>query len=259
MSLVPTGGRPSGSVSSKGTALITRSDVPPGTPYRECRQRLRRDFRYRCAYCGMTECEAQGIRMTIDHYEPRKVRPELENDYANLMYACDECNLRKGDRSLPEPARADGFRFFRPDEDIDDDHFEEKGIRLVHKSNTGYYSVTALDLNRQSLRRLRELRERADKSQSLVRESMSKLLRFRIDQLPPILRARALRAIQNAAVTEEEISLRLNDLISEDARSPMLDPDVEADERGQIRTAGLKALQAKYRGNWRGPRRDASS
>ena len=55
------------------------------------------------------------IRFTIDHYEPRSARPELENDYNNLMYCCDTCNSLKGDRCPPQSARHDGFRFYRPD------------------------------------------------------------------------------------------------------------------------------------------------
>jgi hypothetical protein len=71
--------------------LVTRSAVPTDMKYPGYRQHLRCDFFFSCAYCTMTEAEAQAIRMTIDHYEPRGARPDLENDYANLMYACDTC------------------------------------------------------------------------------------------------------------------------------------------------------------------------
>src|ERR1700722_5601923 len=98
--------------------IVTRSQVEPGKRYTEYRQPLRRDFFYSCAYCTMTEFEAQSIRMTIDHYEPRNARRDLENDYTNLMYACTVCNERKGDRYPPPEARADGKRFFRADAEV---------------------------------------------------------------------------------------------------------------------------------------------
>jgi hypothetical protein len=115
----------------------------------------------------MSEAEAQAIRFTIDHYEPRNARPDLIDEYENLMYSCDECNLRKGDRSPPPQARADGYRFFRPDRDLHEDHFRESARRLQGKSNVGHYSVEALDLNRLSLRRLREIRERLTECHTL--------------------------------------------------------------------------------------------
>jgi HNH endonuclease len=102
------------------------------------------------------EAEAAAVRFTIDHYEPTSARPDLENEYNNLMYACDPCNTRKGDRYPPLAARAEGVRFFRPDEDVHSDHFELTGVRLKGKSKTGEYTVVALDLNRYMLNKLRE-------------------------------------------------------------------------------------------------------
>ena len=94
--------------------LITRSpDVPAGRPYIEYRKWLRYDFLYSCA-CTMSEAEAQAIRFTIDHYEPVSARPELKNDYDNLMYCCDECNSRKGDRTPRRRPAQTASGFFDP-------------------------------------------------------------------------------------------------------------------------------------------------
>lgn len=99
------------------TDLVTRSEVPACLPYSEYRPYLRYDFICSCAYCTMTESEAQAIRFTIDHYHPQNARPDLIDEYSNLMYACDECNTRKGDRYPPTSAQTNGIRFFRPDQD----------------------------------------------------------------------------------------------------------------------------------------------
>jgi 5-methylcytosine-specific restriction endonuclease McrA len=85
------------------SSLIERSKVTPNLPYSEYKETLREDFIYACAYCTITEFEAQGIRMTIDHYEPQTARPELTNEYDNLMYCCDDCNALKGNRCPPQP------------------------------------------------------------------------------------------------------------------------------------------------------------
>ncbi len=111
----------------KKSQLVVRSTVPVRKNYSDYREFLRYDFFFSCAYCTIAESEAQAIRMTIDHYEPRNARPDLENTYDNLMYACDECNKRKGDRSPPPDARANGFRFMRSDQDFRDEHLECKG------------------------------------------------------------------------------------------------------------------------------------
>src|SRR5258708_31234823 len=122
-------------------SLVVRSVVPSVTNYSDYKPNLRHDFFHSCAYCTMSEAEAQAIRFTIDHYEPRNARPDLLLDYSNLMYCCDECNLRKGDRSPPASARTADYRFFRPDGDEYDDHFEPSGIRIKPKTNVGDYSI----------------------------------------------------------------------------------------------------------------------
>ena len=105
------------------TALVTRSSVPDALPYNDYKPYLKIDFLYSCAYCTIAESEATTIRFTIDHYEPRRARPDLENRYDNLMYCCDTCNIYKNDITPPANARAAGVRYFRPDTDHRSDHF----------------------------------------------------------------------------------------------------------------------------------------
>lgn len=243
-----------GGVPSSVSSVLKRSPVPAGLKYGEYRPSLRRDFFYLCAYCGMSEAEAHGIGFEIDHYEPRKARPDLENEYANLMYSCEVCNVMKGDRCPPEKARAQGHRFFRPDEDIYDEHFRTNGIRLEHKSNVGNYSIWALHLNRLSLRKLRELRKRLMDCAPVVNESILALRRFQLDQIPPHARGLALIAIKRAEAAQNQMAEAIDDLLRGFARSALIDPDPDADAQAEERASELMKLQALFPGKWRAPR-----
>jgi hypothetical protein len=65
------------------------------------RAQLRRDFRFRCAYCLTHERYLGGpAGCTIDHFRPVSGphgRPDLVTEYANLYWTCRECNDNKSD------------------------------------------------------------------------------------------------------------------------------------------------------------------
>ena len=176
----------------------------------------------------MTEAEAQAIRFVIDHYEPRKARPDLVHEYANLMYSCDECNVRKGDRCPPPEARANDYRFFRPDQDVYQEHFQINGIRIKPKSNVGNYSIEALDLNRLVLRRLRGIRERLTKCDDLVAQGVLGLRKFHIDRLPPRVKGSAVRAINQAGSVAGQMADDIDSLLRKHARSELIDLEPES-------------------------------
>lgn len=236
--------------------LVVRSEVPAGRPYNDYKQPLRRDFFHSCAYCTMSEAEAQAVRFTIDHYEPRGARPDLTNSYENLMWACDECNRRKGDRFPPDEARKQGYRFFRPDEDIYLEHFHREGMRITPDSNVGWYSLEALDLNREALRRLRELRTRLYECDEAVTAGILALSRFPIDRLPNHLKGPAVRAIKQLRDAGKSTVEAIDALLRDYAKSPYLDEDKDADRRGIERSKKLKEAEALYPGlDWRAPRK----
>lgn len=234
--------------------LVTRSDVPKGKEYKEYKQYLRYDFFYSCAYCSISEAEAMAIRLVIDHYEPRKARPELEHVYDNLMYACDECNSRKGDRSPPIKARAAGHKFFRPDHDIHEEHFTKTGVRLESKTATGEFTIDALDLNRFGLRRLRDIRSRLTQCDRHVAQGVLGLRSFPFDQLPPSVRARAIHFAQEAMKMAGEIVNEIDGVLRDSARSELIDPDPTSEKEAQARAAKLKRLEALFPDSWRAPR-----
>ncbi|PBB93200.1 hypothetical protein CK215_04280 [Mesorhizobium sp. WSM3864] len=234
--------------------LVVRSAVPAGLPYPKYRNFLRHDFFHSCAYCTMTEAEAAAIRFTIDHYEPQTARPDLVDVYDNLMWACDECNTRKGTRSPPAAARADGLRFFRPDADEFLDHFERKGLELRSLTKTGWYSIHALDLNREALQRLRDLRRRLSNCEAHITAGVRALRSFSVDRLPPHLRGPAARGIKALLDAHDNIATAIEDLLRENAKSELIDEDGTQVERAKERTAKLKAAESLYPGqDWRAP------
>jgi hypothetical protein len=209
----------------------------------------------------MSEAEAQAIRFAIDHYEPVKVRPELRDVYDNLMYCCDECNRRKGDRCPPASARSQGIRFFRPDQDRWPDHFERDGYRLRPRDDVGSFSIDALDLNRKMLRTLRELRERLVKAEEHIAQGILALRRFPIDRLPHRVRVSAVRYIKRAISAREEYADAIDQILREYAQSRLLDAqDSDLEARTKERQARLRKRELLYPGNWRTPgRRGAQS
>lgn len=238
-------------------ARIVRSQVPAGLEYNEYRNYLRKDFYHSCAYCTTTENEARAIRFTIDHYESRH-SPKgqaLVNEYSNLMWSCDECNKRKGDRSPPDNARASGIRFFRPDEDIHSETFELSGRRLNPKTPCGEYTIAALDLNRLALQRIREIRDRLTSCDELVAEGVLGLRNFSLDVLPTHVKGSAAGLIMRAINSSAEMVAEIDKILRAYAASDLIDDEPDANERLKDRTAYLKETEALYAGNWRGPRK----
>ncbi len=234
--------------------LVVRSDVEPGRRYGDYRQSLRKDFFFSCAYCTMSEAEASAIRFTIDHYEPKSARPDLEHDYQNLMYACDTCNMNKGARVVPATAKTDGIRFFRPDVDRYVDHFTRSGLRISALSKLADFTIDALELNRLGLRRLREIRSRLAHCEEMVLAGIRALTRFRVDQLPPEIRKSAIDAIKQIDGTQLAIAAAINDVLRDHARSPLLDNDDDPAEK-RARLKRLKGTEALYPDTlWRAPK-----
>jgi regulator of sigma D len=207
----------------------------------------------------MSEAEAMAIRFTIDHYEPRTARPDLTNDYSNLMYACDECNMRKGNRYPPLDARAAGYRFFRPDNEIYSDHFQWTGIRLEHKTPVAYYTIEALDLNRAALRKLRDLRKRLTDCHELVANGVLSLRKFHIDQIPAHIKGPAHKAIADATAIARQLEQEIDSLLQRFAHSPLLESDPDAQMRSKERAQKLAELKVLFPGSWRADTKPAAA
>ena len=242
------------------TTLVTRTSVPSGLKYSEYRPHLRYDFFHSCAYCTTTEAEAKAIRFTIDHYEPQGARPDLVHEYTNLMYACDECNQRKGDRSPPPDAQAAGYRFYRPDKDYFVDHFRigMSGIVIEAESTPGSFTIEALDLNRHMLKRIRDIRQRLTDCNHYVAEGIRALRGSSVDNLPTNMKAQAVKAIKEAMSVAEKFPEEIDDLLRSYAKSELIDDDPDAEARLKKRSETLKGMQLLFPGSWRAPQKKNS-
>ena len=103
-------------------------------------------------------------------------------------------------------------------------------------------------LNRLSLRKLRELRERLVKCAPLVSASVLELRKFKLDQLPPSLRGLALIAIRKAEAAQKQFAEDIDLLLRNFARSELIDPDPDVGERAEERAAELEKLKAIFPG-----------
>lgn len=72
--------------------------------YSYYRNWLRDEFAFRCIYCLRRESWLTTRRdYEIDHFLPKSMRPDVERDYDNLVFACRMCNGTKAAKYLPAP------------------------------------------------------------------------------------------------------------------------------------------------------------
>lgn len=72
--------------------------------YSHHRPWLRDEFDFRCVYCLKREQWCFQLNdFELDHQIAQSIAPELCREYLNLVYACHNCNQRKGNKRLPSP------------------------------------------------------------------------------------------------------------------------------------------------------------
>ena len=81
-----------------------RRHHPPQTlRYQPFKRWLRDEFAFRCVYCLCRETWRGGHRgFGVEHFQPKSIRADLRVNYRNLLYACNRCNSKRRDISLPE-------------------------------------------------------------------------------------------------------------------------------------------------------------
>lgn len=222
--------------------IVKRSPVDK-KDYRAYREDLRIDFFFSCAYCTIMESEARGIRFEIDHFLPQKHFPDLIAQYDNLMWSCEHCNGRKGgffpnDKDMEQR----GHSIIKIDEEDPDFHLEISGVRLVSKTQKGKFNIEILDLNRKSLRRLRETRKRSLESMEFIKFGIQRLSSVKVDRLRPKERFTFLKArkqiieMAKKYTGEENVDLRVF------AKSELIDIDPDRMAANKRRRDYLKKV-----------------
>ena len=226
-------------------AVVFRSDVAGKKRYSDYREDLRKDFLYSCAYCSMMEYESNAIRFEIEHYLPQKHHPELKNEYDNLMWSCEKCNSFKGDYAPDELARKRDNVIIKIDEEDPRQHIELSGLRLESKTHKGEFNIEILDLNRQHLRRLREIRERFWKSREYIEQGIRILsTKIALDRLDKKDRFGVTKMKKQLIHRGESFDDELACILKKFACSPLIDEDPEKKQRMRTRKKYLKDQKA---------------
>lgn len=91
--------------------LIQKGATPTKGTYKDWKELLAKEAAFQCVYCCIPEHKFGGTRnFHVEHFRPKSSFPLLENDYANLFYACGICNTFKGDDWPAEP-KANDYSF----------------------------------------------------------------------------------------------------------------------------------------------------
>ncbi len=141
--------------------FLRQENPPVLKKYQQYKSYLRKDFKFRCAYCLIHEAHYGGLRnFHVDHFRPKSKKEfrELALVYANLYYACGLCNTFKGQWWPSESDLQAGRYFVDPcEEDPYGKHFEVNeadGTLRVH-TPAGRYTVEHIWLDRPQLNRHR--------------------------------------------------------------------------------------------------------
>ena len=121
------------------------------------RRRVTEQAKHRCGYC-LTAEYVVGMPMEIDHILPESLGGLTEAE--NLWLACSLCNDHKGDRiAALDPETGEIVRLYNPRFQDWHEHFtwNETSDRIIGLTRIGRATVIALNLNRPSLIRARQL------------------------------------------------------------------------------------------------------
>lgn len=115
--------------------------------YIEYKDILVEDFKGQCGYCGKNR-EILYDKFEIDHFAPKSKFKDKENDYSNLVLACQKCNRHKGQKwpsSSADKPVVDNKGFINPATEEYNKHLarNEKGA-IVPLTDIGKYMYDVL-------------------------------------------------------------------------------------------------------------------
>ncbi len=94
---------------------------------------LRDEFIFKCVYCLNRETWYPDLStFGVDHLLSRSSRPDLECDYDNLVYACNECNRFKSNSDgAPDPGNHGYALLLRINRDGTIEGLSSEGTKLI--------------------------------------------------------------------------------------------------------------------------------
>lgn len=148
----------------------------------KCKEYLRNDFSYECAYCKLQEYEAGLIGadyFEIDHFKPQSLSLSDIHEYHNLYYACKKCNSEKSDTyddQLLDPCVDD---IFGGDTPAIVGGTEESKYKYIATNDKGVFYINTFKLNSRSRINIRKRRIKHQNDiriiDALINEVVSKI------------------------------------------------------------------------------------
>lgn len=141
----------------------------------------------------MAELEAAAVAFNIDHHQPQAAGGS--DAYENLYWSCQSCNLAKTALWPDISEFTAGYRFIQIDLENPDIHIGSHptdATRVSPKTRVGLFNIDTLGLNEHRMKTVRKLRIDAGHAAETVRGGLRLLQTMRIDELPPVMRARAI-------------------------------------------------------------------
>lgn len=159
--------------------------------YKDYHSYLENAFDKSCAYCFTNEKDSPCANFEIDHFKPKSIFPNLENEVNNLRLSCRKCNSHKSnyfpniecDHNCSNCTNQLCYDNIERIYDIVHDNLEDimclddETYNFVAKnnSNVAAYTINRLRLNRPYLKRLRSIKGRINSIMNFIDSALKKL------------------------------------------------------------------------------------
>lgn len=155
---------------------------PQKGKYNDWKELIAQEGFNQCVYCAIHENLMGGIRnFHVEHYRPKSIFKELENDYLNLFYSCPICNTFKNNDWPNEPIVNNTIASYPNPSEVDyNDLFDIDSSRgfIEGKNVAAKYMQEKMFLNRPQLitqRRVSILCSRGEKEIEKTKQSLDKI------------------------------------------------------------------------------------
>jgi len=145
--------------------------------------------------------------MELEHFRPQKYFSALSNDPYNLVYSCSGCNRLKSDHwpnvngNREVAVTADGEGFLDPFSADRNEFFFVMGNGVINDlQSPAKYMIFLLALNRESRRRIREIRLEKIKLIEIINKKISEFHDFRVKNSFPKEQQEFLNYFQNSLI-----------------------------------------------------------